>query len=130
MNKSFEGVMELYSSDVQRNKNGKSQVLVFECEENLEMEKELIEFRDESVKISIVSEEEDAPDIELTGTMAVDVKTRKASSLRKLCLILKGMYSKEFEHSIIDIKFHDCTVKLSSIDNELEFDEDEEQDED
>lgn len=125
--KNFSGTLELFDFSVRRLANGNKVRLIFEAPENLDVEKQLIEFRGEYVNLKAKSIEEDAPKIELGGLWEVfDLKCRRLRNGDKLRITLETTYNKELEKGAVELRFHDCEVSFEKTEEEFDFEDDEE----
>lgn len=134
MDKEFEGVFELFEIRVRRLRNGNKIALIFEVAEDLEVEKELIEFRGENVKAIITQAIEPQHQLDVVtieGEFEVfDLKVRRLRNGDKLRLILEQIYKKETEVESVKLRFNDCKIFFSSIEQRLDFEADDDEVED
>jgi hypothetical protein len=130
--KSFSGSFELFEIKVRRLRNGNKLSYVFEAPENLAVEKELIELRGENVKAVITQDYEIAKDgkrITLDGTFEVfEVKCRRLRNGDKLMFTLEQSYEKSNELKAVNLRFDQCQISMQSINEELPFPEDGDED--
>lgn len=128
MEKQFEGIFELFDLKVRRLRNGNKLCLIFESAEDIEMEKQLIEFRGENVKAIITQENPESKKIiTIEDEFEVfDLKCRRLRNGDKLTLTLEEMYSKEKEFDAVNLRYEDCKIFLKLIEQELDFEEEEE----
>lgn len=130
MDKTFEGIFELFELQVRRLRNGNKLRLVFESAEDIETEKDLIEFRGETVKTIVTQKEqpkkrEDVVTIE--GSYEVfDLKCRRLRNGDKLQVILERMYEKDEELKAVRLRYEDCLINLESVEQSLDFEGEEE----
>ncbi len=127
--KGFSGMFELFDVSVRRLRNGNKLRLVFESAEDIETEKELIEFRGQNVEAEITQEKEPTKKADIVLIRAVfevfDMKCRRLRNGDKLQLVLEQMYSKDAELKAVKLRYEDCSIKCVAIEQELDFDEDE-----
>ena len=114
--KMIEFKMEMFDLAVRRLANGNKLKLVLESAEDLELEKELIDFRGENVKLVISTEEGD----EFHGVF--EVFDRKCRSLRngdKLRLVLEKSYEKSAEIEFVKLRYNDVNIQMVLINTDL-----------
>lgn len=125
----FNATFEMFDIKVRRLQNGNKLRVVLEKSEDIELEKQLIEFRGENVKAKISQQKnpESAGSIILveSGFEVFDLKCRRLKNGDKLSLILECMYDKKLELKLADLRFDDVILQMEKIDEEL-FDESEE----
>lgn len=125
MEKTFEGIFELFQIQVRRLENGNKLRLIFEDFENLEVEKSLIEFRGNFVKAIIDLEKEEG---EITKTEAIEdefevfeVSCRRLGNGDKLRFILEAPYKKQLELRVVELREENCKIFMEKIEQELDF---------
>jgi len=133
MIKKCEGIFELFNSQVRRLQNGNKLRLIFECPEDIEIEKDLIEVRGCDCKVKVAPVKIDSAGkkgpgpVVIDGTFEVfDIKCRRLRNGDKLALILEKSRDKELEIAAVNAKFQECFVFLETVEEELDFDDDEE----
>lgn len=128
----FEGVFEVFGLTVRRLANGHKTRLVLECEENIDIERSLIEFRGENIKAKIIqAKPEDQKSAIYVETVfeVFDIKCRRLRNGDKLSLTLEQLYEKENELKLVKLRFDEVNIFMEKIDEDL-FDKDDESDDD
>lgn len=122
-------VFELFDVKVRRLRNGNKLALVLECTEDLDIERELIQYRAKTVKVTISPEnDENAQEDPFCEELEVfDIKCRRLRNGDKLQIVFEQLYSKENELKAVQLRYQDCRVVIESIDQELNFEDDEEE---
>lgn len=128
MEKTIESVLELFDLKVRRLRNGNKLSLTFESAEDLELEKKLIEFRGKNVKANITQEniEDEKNPTVIDATFEVfDLKCRRLRNGDKLMLTLERMYGCDIELSAVKLRYKNCKIKMTILEDELDFEQQE-----
>ena len=119
----FDGVFELFDLSVRRLANGNKLRVVLECQEDLDVERELIEFRGDNVKVKITQKipPENQKDIVIVDSVfeVFDIKFRRLRNGDKLSLILEQLYDKEKEIDLVKLRYNDVSLFMEKINEEL-----------
>jgi hypothetical protein len=119
----FDGVFELFDLSVRRLANGNKLRVVLECQEDLDVERELIEFRGDNVKVKITQKipPENQKDIIVVDSVfeVFDIKFRRLRNGDKLSLILEQLYDKEKEIDLVKLRYNDVSLFMEKINEEL-----------
>ena len=133
MLQTFEAVFELFDLKVRRLRNGNKLSLVFESGEDLETEKKLIEFRGCDVKAEITQDKEPQAKrdiVTISDNFEVfEIKCRRLRNGDKLQLVIEQLYTKEKELAAVKLRYHDCKVFFSRVQQELDLEDEEEESE-
>jgi hypothetical protein len=124
-----EMVMELFDLHVRRLANGNKLSVVFESTEDLELEKKLIEFRGENVRVTLTQEHEPenkSDRVFIDGNFEVfDLKCRRLRNGDKLRLVIECLYEKNQELELVKLRYDNVKVFMEKV-GELPFDQDDE----
>lgn len=123
MSKTFEGSGFTVIDQVTPYKKEKCIKLLLEMPENAGVEKKLVDFRDEEVKAHISIEGETNQKHAFEAVYTFWMITRHLKNGNVLRIMLTTPYDKPLEKKIIDVKHLKVTLKMESIQKELEFDE-------
>src|SRR4030043_2330309 len=119
----FEGIFEVFDISVRRLANGNKLRVVLECQESLEVEKGIIEFRGDNVKAKMSQSvlPENVKDIIVVDTVfeVFDIKCRRLRNGDKLSLILEQLYEKDKELDLVKLRYNDVKIFLERIEGEL-----------
>lgn len=119
----FEGIFEVFDISVRRLANGNKLRVVLECQEDLEVEKGIIEFRGDNVKVKMSQSvlPENVKDIIVVDTVfeVFDIKCRRLRNGDKLSLILEQLYEKDKELDLVKLRYNDVKIFLERIEEEL-----------
>jgi hypothetical protein len=119
----FEGIFEVFDISVRRLANGNKLRVVLECQEDLEVEKGIIEFRGDNVKAKMSQSvlPENVKDIIVVDTVfeVFDIKCRRLRNGDKLSLILEQLYEKDKELDLVKLRYNDVKIFLERIEEEL-----------
>ncbi|MHA2179841.1 MAG: hypothetical protein ACXAAH_00305 [Promethearchaeota archaeon] len=125
----FEGVFELFDLKVRRLRNGNKLSIVLETGEDIELEREIIAFRGETVKASITQEVEPQKKkdiVQINDVFEVfDIKCRRLRNGDKLSVVLEASYEKTLEIELVKIRYDNVKVSFDRIQEELDFGEQE-----
>jgi 16S rRNA U1498 N3-methylase RsmE len=125
----FEGVFELFDLKVRRLRNGNKLSIVLETGEDIELEREIIAFRGETVKVSITQEIEPQKKkdiVQIDDVFEVfDIKCRRLRNGDKLSVVLEASYEKTLEIELVKIRYDNVKVSFDRIQEELDFGEQE-----
>jgi 16S rRNA U1498 N3-methylase RsmE len=125
----FEGVFELFDLKVRRLRNGNKLSIVLETGEDIELEREIIAFRGETVKASITQEVEPQKKkdiVQINDVFEVfDIKCRRLRNGDKLSVVLEAGYEKTLEIELVKIRYDNVKVSFDRIQEELDFGEQE-----
>ena len=114
----MEEIFELFDISVRRLANGNKLRIVLECQADLEIEKKLIEFRGDNVKIKMTQEEENIERIEDIYEV-FDIKCRRLRNGDKLRFTLEQLYEKEKELKIVKLRYDNVKIFMEKIQDEL-----------
>jgi hypothetical protein len=115
-------VFELFDLSVRRLSNGNKLRIVLERQQDIEIEKKLIEFRGENVKVKMTQEieEDDIKPVYIEDIVEVfDIKCRRLRNGDKLSLILEQLYEKEKELQLVKLRYDNVAVFIEKIQDEL-----------
>jgi hypothetical protein len=113
----IEFCMEIFDLSVRRLANGNKLRIVLESLEDLNLEKQLIEFRGENVKAIITIENSNNP---LESVFEIfDIKCRRLRNGDKLRVILEQMYDKENEISLVKMRGEDVMIFMEKVEPDL-----------
>jgi hypothetical protein len=109
---------ELFDIRVRRLQNGNKLRLTFEIPYNLDIEKHIIDLRQEHVKLTLKDLSERII-LDKVVFEVFDIKVRKLSSNDRLSFVLENMYDKEVEKKVIDMRFDDVKLQMEIVDKSL-----------
>jgi len=113
----IEFCMEIFDLAVRRLANGNKLRIVLETLEDLNLEKQLIEFRGENVKAIIAIENSKNP---LESVFEIfDIKCRRLRNGDKLRVILEQMYDKENEINLVKMRGEDVMIFMEKVEPDL-----------
>ncbi len=123
----FSEEFELFDMHVQRKKDMDLLHLVFECEEDPEIQKHLIDFRKTPLGVNITQSTK--PDNKTNVVLLKsedfkisDISVRTLRNMEKLKLVLTCGYQKELEISGVKLRRLNCQVSFNALQKELEMD--------
>lgn len=123
----FSEKFELFDMHVQRKKDVDLLHIVFECEEDPEIQKHLIDFRKKDLGVHITQSTK--PDnksnivlIKSEDFKIGDITVRSLRNMEKLKLVLTCGYQKELELSGVKLRRQDCQVSFNALQKELDID--------
>jgi hypothetical protein len=118
----FEGKFELFDVKVRRLQNGDKLSIALEASQDLDLEKQLIEFRGCTVKVFIAQAQEESKKAKkpFEGFFDVfDVKFRHLKNGSKLRLTLEELYDKKDEIMLVPLRFDVVDVSMEKQQPEL-----------
>lgn len=122
MIRNFEGVFEVFDHKTPPRREKIIQ-LILEMPENTDIEKELVDFRGEQVKVFMNIENEKDQKMALEDIFEFWMMTRPLKNGNKLRVILTAPYDKPLEKKIVGLKYHNVNLNMETIDQELDFTE-------
>jgi|GEM_PF-6986470 len=119
--------LELFEIKVRRLQNGNKLSVTFESAENLELEKKLIDFRGERVKVLIT--QSITPD-DVNEVVTIDdefelfaLKTRRLRNGNKLSVTLEQIWKREEELKAVKLRYQDVNIAMLKLEGKLDFEQ-------
>ncbi|MCK5606766.1 hypothetical protein KAR91_32990 [Candidatus Pacearchaeota archaeon] len=123
----FSEVFEFFDMNVIRKKDVDLLDIIFECDDDDDIHRHLIDFRKTPLEVNITQSVKpknisNVVLIKSSDFKINDFKIRSAGKMEQLRLILTCSYKKELEISGAKLRREDCQVSFNAIQKELEMD--------
>ena len=123
----FSEKFELFDIDVQRKTGIDLLHLIFEMEEDVEIEKHLIDFRKKDLEVHVTQNPKPDNPSNIVLIKSADfklsvLKVRPLKNMEKLKLVLTCGYKKELELAAVKLRRENCQVNFNALQKELDID--------